>query len=98
LNTLKDAEAVDAPSQEAWLAERARWAASVLRDCVEIDPQKRSGVPVLKGSRFTVAQMFAELAEGRSIVEIAENFDLDLEIMKQLLQGFSANIDRPMSK
>jgi uncharacterized protein (DUF433 family) len=83
-------------SQEEWLAERARWAACVLRNCVEVDPKKRSGVPVLKGTRFTVAQLFAELADGRSIAEIADSFELDVEIIKQLLQGFATHLDRPM--
>ena len=84
-------------SKEDWLAERSQWATSVLRDSVEVDPNKRSGVPVLKGTRFTIAQLFAEIAEGRSIVEIAEDFELDLDTIKSLLQGFSTHLDHPMS-
>ena len=79
------------------LAERAFWAASVLRDSVDVDPARRSGVPVLKGTRFTVAQLFAELAEGRSVVEVADDFELDLDTIKNLLHGFSAHLDRPLS-
>lgn len=88
----------DTLTHEAWLAERMLWATSVLRDCVEVDPQKRSGIPVLKGTRFTVAQLFAELADGRSVVEIAEDFELDLDNIKALLQGFATHLDRPISQ
>ena len=98
MNIANVSEAEDALTSEAWLAERARWAASALRGSVEIDPTKRSGIPVLKGTRFTISQLFAELADGRSILEIAENFDLDLATMKQLLQGFATHLDRPMSQ
>jgi uncharacterized protein (DUF433 family) len=83
-------------SQEEWLLQRARFAAGLLRNCVEVDPNKRGGIPVLLGTRFTVAQLFAEMAEGRSIQDIADDFDLELEGIKALLQGFSAQLDRPM--
>ncbi|GEM_PF-4567732 len=83
-------------SPEERLAERARWAASVLRDCVEADGNKRGGIPVLKGTRFTVAQVFAELGDGRNVAEIAADFDVELDTLKALLQGFATHLDRPM--
>jgi uncharacterized protein (DUF433 family) len=82
-------------SPEEWLAERARHAMLMLRDCAEVNPRKRGGVPVLKGTRFTLAQILAEIAEGRSVTELAEDFDLDLEIIKQFLEGLSIYFDRP---
>ncbi len=84
-------------SFDVLLAERTAWAAAILRECVEIDPTKRSGVPILRGTRFTVAQVFAELADGQSIDQIAESFDLDVETLKQLLHGFATNLDRPIT-
>ena len=84
-------------SFDVLMAERTAWAAAVLREFVEIDPTKRSGVPILRGTRFTVAQVFAELADGQSIDQIAENFDLDIEALKQLLHGFATNLDRPIT-
>jgi hypothetical protein len=39
-----------------WLAERAREAVVTLRECVEVNPGKCRGVPVLRGTRLPVAQ------------------------------------------
>ena len=66
-----------------------RWhsAATALRSCIEIDRNKSGGAPVLKGTRFTIAQLFAEIAEGRSIEEISRDFDLDLDTIKKLLRA-----------
>ncbi len=97
MDTLNTIERDKVLSQEAWLAERMRWAASALRDCVEVNPNKRGGIPVLKGTRFTIAQLFAELADGRNVVDVAEAFELDLDSVKTLLQGLSTHLDRPMS-
>src|SRR5260370_38348950 len=91
-SALKDGEAF---SQEEWLLERARFAARLLRNCVEVHPNKRGGIPVLLGTRYTVAQLFAEMAGGRSIQDIAEGFDLDLESIKAPLPGLSAGLARP---
>jgi uncharacterized protein (DUF433 family) len=82
-------------SHEEWLSERARYAVLMLRDCTEVNPRKRSGIPVLKGTRFTLAQILAEIAEGRSVTELAEDFDLDLELIKGFLEGLSICFDRP---
>src|SRR5262245_60900557 len=91
-------ELPEALSEEEWLAERAKYALAVLRDCVEVHPDKRGGVPVLRGTRFTVAQLFAEIGEGRSLGEIASDFSLDLEVMKKLMEGFSIHLDRPLAQ
>lgn len=96
--TEKQALSFDDAAQEEWLAERARGAAMLLRNCVEVNANKRGGVPVLKGTRFTVAQLFAEIAEGRSAGEIAEDFDLELEMIKEVLHGFSIHLDQPMTR
>ncbi len=78
-----------------WLAERTAYASLVLRECVEVDPKRRGGIPVLKGTRFTLAQLLAELAEGRSLPRIAEDFELDLQTLEQFMRGLSICLDRP---
>ena len=54
-------------STEGWLAERAEHAALTLQHCVEVNPNKCSGVPVFRGTRFTLVRFLAELAEERSV-------------------------------
>ncbi len=89
--------AASALPDEEWLAERAKYALLVLRECVEVSPGKHGGVPVLRGTRFTVAQVFAEAGEGRSLPEIAADFNLDAELLKNLMDGFSIHLDRPLA-
>lgn len=43
---------------------------------IEIDPDRAGGKPVIKGTRYTVAQLLAEIAEGDSIDDIALDMDL----------------------
>ncbi len=88
---------LDVRPEEEWLAERARHSMTVLRECVEVSPGKQGGVPVLRGTRFTVAQLFAEIGEGRSLPEIAADFGLDLGLMKKLMEGLAIQLDRPLS-
>ncbi|MGP0067334.1 MAG: DUF433 domain-containing protein [Isosphaeraceae bacterium] len=85
-------------STEGWLAERAEHAALTLQHCVEVNPNKCSGVPVFRGTRFTLARFLAELAEERSVTDIARDFDLDEEILNQFLRGLSICLDRPLGK
>lgn len=74
---------------------RTRSAVLLLKDSIEVDPQKRGGVPVLRGTRFTVAQVLAEIAEGRSVAELAEDFDLDPALLKKFLEGLAQSFDSP---
>jgi uncharacterized protein (DUF433 family) len=69
-----------------------------LKECVEIDPQRRGGVPVLKGTRVTVAEALGEIAESQNVQEVADNFDLDLENLKCLLNSLSLLLNRPYPK
>ena len=77
-----------------------RQALRTLVDCVEIDPQKLGGVPVLAHTRFSVAQLFAELADSGSdaIDEIAENYEVDPELLRQFLHAFAVYVDKPSPK
>jgi uncharacterized protein (DUF433 family) len=68
-----------------------------LRECVEVDPDVKSGVPVVKGTRFTIAQIFAELAETDAPREVSVNFDLEEELIKKVLSGFSMMMNKPFA-
>jgi uncharacterized protein (DUF433 family) len=86
------------PSREAvaeWIVERLGRAKVMLREAVEADPDTQGGVVVLRGTRFPIARVLAELAEDSSISDIAGDFDLDIEILKKFLQGMAVCLERP---
>ena len=85
-------------ADEEWVFQRVRYATLILRECVEVDPDKRDGIPVLRGTRFTLAQMLAQLAEGRSLPEIAKAFRLDENLMRQVLESLAICLDRSAVK
>lgn len=91
---------VSAVSRRAaeWYIECALVGAQVLGDSVEIDLRRRGGVPVLKGTGFTLAQTLAELAESSGVDEVAENFDLDVDTIKNMLAGLSALLEKPYTR
>jgi uncharacterized protein (DUF433 family) len=53
---------------------------------IEINPDRFSGKPVIRNTRFPIDQFIMELAEGRNVGEIAEDFDLDLDTLKSVLE------------
>jgi len=79
------------------ILERLRSALPMLAGSVEIDAEIRSGVPVLKNTRFPISHLFAEIANDSKISEIVEEWDLDISLIKQLLIGLSICLDRPFS-
>ena len=83
----------NALSPEAWIAERARQAMLMLRETVVIDPEIRNGVPVLKGTRFTIPQLLAEIADGRSVEQLARAFSLDIDRIRDFLHGLAIYLD-----
>jgi uncharacterized protein (DUF433 family) len=74
------------------------WSHEALQKAVEIDPRRRGGIPVLKGTRFTVGQTLAELAESAGVSEIAERCDLDEMTIRELLCGLALLAERPCSE
>jgi uncharacterized protein (DUF433 family) len=59
------------------------------------DPDRAGGKPTLKGSRFTVASLLAELADGdRSLNALIEDFDLD----EVPARGFLRELSRWMNE
>ena len=80
---------------EEWFAECIAWGHKALENAVEVDPKRRNGIPVLKGTRFTVGQTLAELAESAGVPEVAQRFDLDEETIRELLAGLALLVERP---
>ena len=54
--------------------------------------ERMSGKPCIRGTRFAVSQFLCELADGRSIGQIAEDFDLDYEMLEQALVDLSCTM------
>src|SRR5688572_15078881 len=67
---------------------------AALAEFVEVTPQRAGGSPVLKGTRFTLAQLLGQLGDGDSLNEVAENFDLDREQLSGVLHALAAHFDR----
>lgn len=79
-----------------WLVERTRHAALELSECVETNPDKMGGTPVLKGTRISVAQILAELGEGRRLQDVADDFCLEVALLKKVVAGLAIYLDRPL--
>lgn len=71
------------------------WESQGVPPAIDIDPETRSGVPVLKGTRFPVSHLLAEIANDRRIGEIANDWDLDIGLIKEFIQGLAISLDRP---
>jgi len=82
--------------KEEWFIVRLTQAVITLRDNVEQDPSVMAGMPVLRGTRFPLSRLFAELADGLSINVIADDFDLDLNDLSQIMDGFALYFGRPI--
>jgi uncharacterized protein (DUF433 family) len=85
-------------AHETWIAERVYCAATMLRGSVDIDLEKRGGVPVVHGTRVPVATILAELAEDATLDEIAADFDLDASVLRTIIHGIAIHLDRPFVK
>jgi uncharacterized protein (DUF433 family) len=80
---------------EQWFSECVLWADKALQNAVEIDPKRRGGIPVLKGTRFTVGQTLAELADSAGVPEVATRFNLNEQTIRELLYGLALLAERP---
>lgn len=83
---------------ETWIAERLRNAATMLRDSIDIDAEKRGSVPVIKGTRVPVATILAELAEDATVSSIADDLEIDSTVLRTILHGMAIHLDRPFLK
>lgn len=80
---------------QQWFMECTANGYATLSQSVDIDPEIRGGVPVLKGTGFTVAQALAELAELSGVTELSEEFGIDAEVVRGMLGGLSLIFQRP---
>ena len=56
---------------------------------IEINPDIRSGVPVLRGTRIPVSQIFMEIADNRTINDIAEDLEIDETFLTNFIKSLS---------
>lgn len=71
---------------------------AALNRYVEVHPQKLGGIPVVTGTRVPVCQLLAEVADGHSLPEIADDLDLDLANLQGILRGLAVVLNRPASR
>jgi uncharacterized protein (DUF433 family) len=83
---------------DEWMVKRLRCARQMLGDTVHVDPDTLGGVMVIQGTRFPVARVFAEIADNLRLSEIAEDFDLDGEVLRTLIEGIAICFDRPIAE
>lgn len=57
------------------------------------DPARMGGKPCIRNTRFTVAQLLAELADGYNIKEISTNFNIDKSALEDTLHEISQIYD-----
>jgi uncharacterized protein (DUF433 family) len=70
----------------------------MLNAAVEINPRRMGGVPVLKGTRLTVAQALGELADSMGVTEVADSLDVEPNLIREMLNGLSLMLTRPFQK
>lgn len=80
------------------LADRMSLAVRLLSNAIEIDPDVLGGVPVVRGTRVSVARVLAEIADNTSLSAIAENLEIDPELLKNIIEGLSIRLDQPFTE
>ena len=66
-----------------------------LNDLIEVNPRKLGGVPVLKSTRFSIGQLLSELADSAAVSEVASDFELDEEQVRQTLHALAVFLNHP---
>lgn len=101
LKSLEEWQSIEEIGSRSWklsrLSSRFFRALQTIEDSLEANRKKCSGVLILKGTRFPLSQLFAELADGKSIKSIARSFDLDREQMSNFLHAIAVRLDVPVS-
>lgn len=60
---------------------------------ISIDPERMAGQPCIRGTRFPVEQLLAELADGDyTVAGLADDFDLDREVIAAVLNELAQAI------
>ena len=76
------------------LTERLRQALMQLRATVDASPNRMGGALVLKGTRFKVSQLLAELADSDAVDELADEFEIDAEQIRDVLHAIAVTVDQ----
>ncbi len=58
------------------------------------DKGRLGGKPCIRNTRFSVAQLIAELAEGRNLRELADDFRLDIGDVQGALEEVAQHFDK----
>ena len=85
-------------AKQVWMVQRLFTATDVLSGSVTVDPHVRGGVPVLKGTRMPLSQILAEVSDDRSLSDIAEDKELDLDLLKAFFGAMATYLDRPVTR
>jgi uncharacterized protein (DUF433 family) len=56
---------------------------------VKVNERRLAGAPTVAESRFSVSQLLAELADGSTVNEIANEFEMPLEELKDVLHALA---------
>lgn len=70
-------------------------AAIALSTNIEAHPDKRGGVPVIRGTRFKIAQLLAEFSDSSAVYDIAKDYDLNPKQIKSILRLMATYLDQP---
>ncbi len=81
---------------DRWLADALDFGNEHMSKAVVINLKRRGGIPCLKGSRVTIGQILAELAESGGPDEIAARLDLDRVAIENLLYGLATLLEKPV--
>ena len=73
--------------------ERFEIALGEFKSCLMRDPDIMSNKTVLVGTRFLFSSVLAEISEGSSIKDIAENYDLDFNLLQDIFMALSVIFD-----
>ena len=83
-------------SQDRLYLERLPIAIREMKECVSIDRERMAGIPTLKGTRMTLAQLLGQLADGMSVTTVAEEFEIDQHLIESFLNSLSTYFNRPL--
>lgn len=86
------------PDCKLWDQIRLAGVFRYLNESTTVDNEIRGGVPVLKGTRISIGQLLAELAETPAIPELADSWDVCPDTLKKVIEGLAIYFDISQTK